>query len=142
MKVLIIEDEAPAFRRLQRILEELDQEIEIVDVFDTVKDSISWFENEGKADLIFMDIQLADGLSFEIFKSVEIKIPVIFTTAYDEYTLKAFEVNSIDYLLKPIDKERLNKSLSKWQEMRQLFQRRHRYQCYPVPDQTRREKVP
>ncbi|MAY84686.1 MAG: DNA-binding response regulator [Flavobacteriales bacterium] len=121
MKVLIIEDEAPAFRRLQRILEDLDEDIEIVDVFDTVKDSISWFEDGGSADLIFMDIQLADGLSFEIFKSVEIKTPVVFTTAYDEYTLKAFEVNSIDYLLKPIDKERLKQSLDKWDELKQLF---------------------
>jgi len=121
MKVVIIEDEAPAFRRLQRILEELDEQIEIVEVIDTVKDSIAWFEADGQADLIFMDIQLADGLSFEIFKAVEIRTPVIFTTAYDEYTLKAFEVNSIDYLLKPIDKSRLDKSLGKLQEMKQLF---------------------
>lgn len=121
MKVLIIEDEAPAFRRLQRILEDLQEEIEIIDVFDTVKDSIAWFESGAKADLIFMDIQLADGLSFEIFKKVEVKIPVVFTTAYDEYTLKAFEVNSIDYLLKPIDKNRLQQTLSKWEDLKNLF---------------------
>lgn len=121
LKVLIIEDEAPAFRRLQRILEELVEGVKIIDVFDTVKASVEWFQKGGKADLIFMDIQLADGLSFEIFREVEVKQPVIFTTAYDEYTLKAFEVNSIDYLLKPIDPERLKLSLSKWEDLKELY---------------------
>lgn len=121
MKVLIVEDEAPAFRRLQRILEEIDQAVEIIDVFDTVKAAVEWFESGGTADLIFMDIQLADGLSFDIFRQVDVKLPVIFTTAYDEYTLKAFEVNSIDYLLKPIDIDRLKVSLSKWEELKQLY---------------------
>jgi len=121
IKVLIIEDEAPAFRRLQRILEEIDSEIEILEVIDTVKDAVNWFEIGGKADLIFMDIQLADGLSFDIFRQVKVDQAVIFTTAYDEYTLKAFEVNSIDYLLKPIDKERLELSLNKWEELKKLY---------------------
>lgn len=121
MKVLIVEDEAPAFRRLQRILEEIDSEIEIIEVLDTVKGAVNWFEDGNTADLIFMDIQLADGLSFDIFRQVEVKQAVIFTTAYDEYTLKAFEVNSIDYLLKPIDKERLTISLSKWEELKKLY---------------------
>ncbi len=121
IRVLIIEDEAPAFRRLQRILEELEPEIEILEVIDTVKDAVEWFELGGSADLIFMDIQLADGLSFEIFRQTEVKQAVIFTTAYDEYTLKAFEVNSIDYLLKPIDKERLQISISKWEDLKKFY---------------------
>lgn len=121
MKVLIIEDEAPAFRRLQRILESLDESIEIIEVIDTVEESINWLNNNALPDLIFMDIQLADGLSFEIFESIEIAAPVIFTTAYDEYALKAFKVNSIDYLLKPIDEEKLAQSLSKLKSLRSTF---------------------
>lgn len=121
MKVLIIEDEAPAFRRLQRILEELRTDIKILDVIDTVQDSIQWLKANQTPDLIFMDIQLADGISFEIFDSIEITTPVIFTTAYDEYTLKAFKVNSIDYLLKPINKELLEKSLQKFSNLRDAY---------------------
>ena len=121
MKVLIIEDEAPAFRRLQRILESLDENIEIVEVIDTVEESINWLTVNTAPDLIFMDIQLADGLSFEIFESTEIKTPIIFTTAYDEYALKAFKVNSIDYLLKPIDEEKMALSLSKFKNLKATF---------------------
>ena len=122
MKVLIIEDEAPAFRRLQRILEELEPTVEIIDVIDSVSESVKWLRNHEQVDLIFMDIQLADGLSFQIFDQLEVKSPVIFTTAYDEYTLKAFSVNSIDYLLKPIDKDLLKKSLDKYSSMKEVFQ--------------------
>ena len=100
MKVVIIEDEAPAFRRLQKILEEQSEDIEIVEVIDSVADSIKWIRNHELPDLIFMDIQLSDGISFEIFDEAEVTCPVIFTTAFDEYMLKAFKVNSIDYLLK------------------------------------------
>lgn len=114
MKVIIIEDEAPAFRRLQKVLEEIDSTIEIIEVIDSVQESIKWFNNHSMPDLIFMDIQLSDGLSFEIFEAVEIHQPVIFTTAFDEYTLRAFKVNSIDYLLKPIKKDDLEKSLNKY----------------------------
>ena len=121
MKVLIIEDEAPAFRRLQKILDEVRPGIEIVDVIDSVEESVKWFKNHNLPDLIFMDIQLSDGISFEIFDHIQITKPVIFTTAFDEYMLRAFKVNSIDYLLKPIKVEDLAKSLDKFEQMRQVF---------------------
>lgn len=121
MKVLIIEDEAPAFRRLQKLLEELDESIEIVEVFDGVKEAVKWLNNHQCPDLIFMDIQLSDGLSFEIFEQTEITKPIIFTTAFDEYMLKAFKVNSIDYLLKPINKEDLLRSLEKYRNLKSQF---------------------
>ncbi len=121
MKVLIIEDEAPAFRRLQKLLEELNPTIEIVEVLDSVEESVKWFDNHQQPDLIFSDIQLSDGVSFDIFDQVKITRPVIFTTAFDEYMLKAFRVNSIDYLLKPIKKEDLQNSLNKYQVMRSAF---------------------
>ena len=117
MKVLIIEDEAPAFRRLQRSLEEIDPDITIVEVIDSVSESVKWLRHHNRPDLIFMDIQLSDGISFEIFEQVEILEPVIFTTAFDEYMLRAFKVNSVDYLLKPIKKEDLQQSLSKFRKL-------------------------
>lgn len=121
MKVLIIEDEAPAFRRLQKLLEEINPRLEIVEVLDSVEESIKWLNNHLHPDLIFSDIQLSDGISFEIFDKVQISKPVIFTTAFDEYMLRAFRVNSIDYLLKPIKKEDLEKSLSKYAQMKAAF---------------------
>ncbi len=121
MKVLIIEDEAPAFRRLQTILEDAVAEVKIVDVIDSVEEAVKWFRNHQSPDIIFMDIQLNDGISFEIFEQVDIQSPVIFTTAFDEYMLKAFKVNSIDYLLKPIKQEELKKSLDKYHRMRDQF---------------------
>jgi DNA-binding LytR/AlgR family response regulator len=121
MNVLIIEDEAPAFRRLQKCLEELDEEIDIIDVLDSVEESVNWLRKHPHPDLIFMDIQLSDGLSFEIFESIPIRKPVIFTTAFDEYMLRAFKVNSVDYLLKPIKKEELAKSLEKYHELKYIF---------------------
>jgi DNA-binding LytR/AlgR family response regulator len=121
MKVLIIEDEAPAFRRLQRVLEELRPNIQILDVIDTIEHSVKWLRNHQEPDLIFMDIQLADGVSFEIFDQIEVKTPVIFTTAYNDYTLKAFKVNSIDYLLKPIDKYLLKQSIEKWESLKEVY---------------------
>ncbi|MBV6647250.1 MAG: response regulator transcription factor [Cyclobacteriaceae bacterium] len=121
MKVLIIEDEAPAFRRLQKILEEISLDIEIIEVIDSVRESINWLLENDQPDLIFMDIQLSDGLSFDIFEGVTISKPVIFTTAFDEYMLKAFKVNSIDYLLKPIKKEDMEHSLQKYQLLKSSF---------------------
>lgn len=118
MKVLIIEDEAPAFRRLQKVLEEVKPGVEIVEVLDSVQESIKWFNNHQAPDLIFMDIQLSDGISFEIFEQVSIKSPLIFTTAFDDYMLRAFKVNSIDYLLKPIKKEEVEASLRKLEDLR------------------------
>ncbi len=117
MKVLIIEDEAPAFRRLEKVLHEIDSSIEILEVFDSVEDTVKWLEHYEAPDLAFMDIQISDGISFQIFERVEVKCPVIFTTAFDEYMLKAFKVNSIDYLLKPIKKEELACSLKKYREL-------------------------
>ncbi len=125
MKVLIVEDEAPAFRRLQKILEEIDPQIEIVEVLDSVEESVKWFGIQNAPDLVFMDIQLSDGLSFEIFDSIKINRPVIFTTAFDEYMLRAFKVNSIDYLLKPIKKEELKASLFKYEQMKNAFGSQH-----------------
>jgi DNA-binding LytR/AlgR family response regulator len=117
MKVLIIEDEAPAFRRLQKILEEIDPKIELLDVIDSVEESIKWLRHHPSPDLIFMDIQLSDGISFEIFDQVTLTTPIIFTTAFDEYMLRAFKVNSIDYLLKPIKTEDLRQSLAKYETL-------------------------
>ena len=117
MKVLIIEDEAPAFRRLEKILKEIDSSIDILEVFDSIEDTVSWLKNHSAPELIFMDIQISDGVSFQIFDKAEVKSPVIFTTAFDDYMLKAFKVNSIDYLLKPIKKEELETALNKYKNL-------------------------
>ncbi len=113
MKVLILEDENMAAKRLTGLLQKLDAEIEVLDVLDSVKTGVKWLA-ENKADLLFFDIQLADGLSFEIFEQVEVKTPIIFTTAFDEYAIKAFKLNSVDYLLKPIDPSELENALNKF----------------------------
>ncbi len=117
MKVIIIEDEAPALRRLEKLLRELDPEIEIVATFDSISSTVSFLKNQPTIDLILSDIQLADGLSFEIFQQVKVETPIIFTTAFDEYAIRAFKVNSIDYLLKPIDIELLSVSLEKYRSL-------------------------
>lgn len=106
MKVLVIEDEIPAQEELVRILRKHFPNIEIVDIIGSVRDSVEWLRNN-TADLIFMDIQLLDGCCFDIFDVVEVWTPIIFTTAYDQYALKAFKVNSVDYILKPIDEDEL-----------------------------------
>lgn len=106
MKVLVIEDEIPAQEELVRILRKHFPNIEIVDIIGSVRNSVEWLGNN-TADLIFMDIQLLDGCCFDIFDVVEVRTPIIFTTAYDQYALKAFKVNSVDYLLKPIDEDEL-----------------------------------
>jgi DNA-binding LytR/AlgR family response regulator len=116
MRVIIIEDEIPAANRLIKLLNNCDSKIEIVKKIDSIESSIQYLESAENIDLIFMDIQLADGLSFDIFEKIKINIPVIFTTAFDQYSLKAFKVNSIDYLLKPINEEELHKSLEKYQQ--------------------------
>lgn len=105
MNVLIIEDEKPAARRLSRMLADLT--IEVQQMLHSVEESLNWLQNNEHPELIFLDIQLSDGLSFEIFEEIEVKSAIIFTTAYDEYALKAFKLNSIDYLLKPIDVDEL-----------------------------------
>ncbi len=112
MNVLIIEDEKPAARRLNRMLGELG--VQINEMLHSVEESIAWFQENEHPDLIFLDIQLSDGLSFEIFEHVQISSAIIFTTAYDEYALKAFKLNSIDYLLKPIDEDELKSAVEKY----------------------------
>jgi len=112
MRTIIIEDEKPAARLLQRKLEKLNIKTGVM--LHSVEEAIEWFSNNEHPELIFLDIQLSDGLSFEIFEAVEIKSAVIFTTAYDEYALKAFKLNSIDYLLKPIDEDELGVAVSKY----------------------------
>lgn len=112
MKTLIIEDEKPAARYLAGILKEIGS-LEVVDILDSIKSTVHWFEKNPPPELVFMDIHIADGSAFEIFEHIQITCPVIFTTAYDEYALRAFRVNSIDYLLKPITREAVEKSLDK-----------------------------
>lgn len=114
MKIIIIEDEKPAARRLGRMLEQLG--LRSHTMLHSVAEAIEWFSNHTHPDLIFLDIQLSDGLCFEIFDAITIKSAVIFTTAYDEYALQAFKLNSIDYLLKPIDGSELKKSIERYKE--------------------------
>lgn len=113
MKVLLIEDEAAAVTRMRKMLVEIDPAIEIMADVATVQAAVDWFEANDAPDLAFFDVQLADGESFEIFKKTSVECPVIFTTAYDEYAVKAFRVNAIDYLLKPIKKQELADAVAK-----------------------------
>ena len=117
MKALIIEDEMMAAKALQKLIGEVSPDTEIVDVLESVEESVEWLENIPMPDLMFMDIHLADGSSFAIFEKVNVTCPVIFTTAYDEFALKAFEVNSLDYLLKPISREALERAMNKFQTL-------------------------
>ncbi|HAI37689.1 MAG TPA: DNA-binding response regulator, partial [Maribacter sp.] len=119
MKVIIVEDELAASDNLAYLLTKIDPNIEIVTVLDTVKAAVDFFSNPFEGVLVFMDIHLADGISFEIFDQVTINVPIIFTTAYDQYALKAFKVNSIDYLLKPIDQEELSDALDRFNAQNQ-----------------------
>lgn len=115
MKVILVEDEKHARENLEHLLLQIDPNIEILAKLESVKRTVEWLSNN-QADLIFLDIHLADDLSFKIFEQIKVTTPVIFTTAYDKYALKAFKVNSIDYLLKPIDEEELAVSLEKYKE--------------------------
>tara|TARA_R110002050_G_scaffold157311_2_gene285827 strand:- start:10723 stop:11484 length:762 start_codon:yes stop_codon:yes gene_type:complete len=114
MKIVIVEDELAASENLAYMLKNLQDKLEILAVLDSVKTAIDYFTKNQEADLVFMDIHLADGLSFEIFDAVKIDAPIIFTTAYDQYALQAFKLNSIDYLLKPIDEDELEVSLEQF----------------------------
>lgn len=114
MKILIIEDETRAANQLQLMLKACDFDFELLDIIDTVEDTVLWFQKNSTPDLVFMDIQLADGLSFEIFQKIEVEAPIIFTTAFNQYAIQAFKVNSVDYLLKPIQKDDLNSALDKF----------------------------
>lgn len=113
INILIIEDEHPNAERLKRLVLAIKPQAVILDVLDTVAGSVDWLKSNPVPDLILMDIRLADGISFEIFNQVEVKSPIIFTTAYDEYAVRAFKFNSIDYLLKPVEEEELRAALEK-----------------------------
>ena len=117
MHVLIIEDEKPAAKRLASLLQQYDDTLVVLDQLDTVKKAVRWFTEHKAPDLTFMDIQLADGLSFAIFEQVTVTSPIIFTTAYDQYAVQAFKVNSVDYLLKPIGPEELASAISKFKQL-------------------------
>jgi len=121
MKILIIEDEPFARTELIRLLNASGREFDLLEQIDTVEDSVKWLKTHAQPDLIFLDIQLADGLSFDIFRQVNVSSPVIFTTAFNEYAIKAFQVNSIDYLLKPVSPEALESSLRKLDDLRTVL---------------------
>lgn len=122
MNILIVEDEELAIKKLKKTLSAVDENAVVVGESDSIKGTVSWLEKNPAPDLILMDIELADGQSFEIFNHTKVKSPVIFITSYDEYALKAFKVNSIDYLLKPVQKEDLEQALEKFRQVKNLYQ--------------------
>lgn len=117
MRVIIIEDEQPTAQRLAKLLNEIDAEIEILAIHDSVESSINWFRNNDEPDLIFQDVHLTDGSGFEIYNQVKLNCPVIFITAYDQYALQAFNVNSLDYMLKPVQKQDLENGLERYRQI-------------------------
>ena len=121
MQVLIIEDEAIAAEKLAHIIKKYDQAISILETIDSVKNAVKWLRTHPSPDLIFLDIYLSDGISFEIFTQISLDVPIIFTTAYNEFAIKAFELNSIAYLLKPIKTEDVARSLEKFKNLRHAF---------------------
>lgn len=121
MNVLIIEDEATAVDKLKAMLASVDPTIRVLAALESVKETVAWLKSNPAPDLAFVDIQLSDDSSFEIFKQFEIKFPIVFTTAYDEYILESFEYNAIDYLLKPIQTDRLKKALDKVRKLETHF---------------------
>ena len=118
MKVLIVEDEDLAVKKLQKTLAAIDNTIEVTGITDSISGTLDWLQDNPSPDLILMDIELADGQSFEIYRMTEVKSPVIFTTSYDEYALRAFKVNSVDHLLKPVQQEELQAAINKFRKMR------------------------
>lgn len=121
MKVLIIEDEVRSAKEMIRLLQAVDDATSVVGVIDSVENGIEWFSKNEHPDLIFSDIQLADGLSFEIFNSITIKSPIIFCTAFDEYMMSAFDTNAVSYLLKPITRDKIEKALEKYVQLKSFF---------------------
>jgi DNA-binding LytR/AlgR family response regulator len=118
MKILIVEDEDLAVKKLKKTLADFEESSEVTGTTDSIKSTVEWLQDNPKPDLILMDIELADGQSFEIFNLTEVKCPVIFTTSYDEFALKAFKVNSVDYLLKPVQKDELKAALDKFRKLK------------------------
>lgn len=121
MKILIVEDEELAAKKIKKTLAEVDDTAEVIAVTESIQNTVNWLEDNPSPDLILMDIELSDGQSFEIFSRTKVKSAVIFTTSYDEYALKAFKVNSIDYLLKPVQKEELSAALDKFKNMTGIY---------------------
>lgn len=121
MNILIVEDEELAVKKIQKTLASVDPAANVAGITDSITSTVDWLKSNPSPDLILMDIELSDGQSFEIFTRVEVKSAVVFTTSYDEYALKAFKVNSIDYLLKPIQKEDLESALSKYRQMKNMY---------------------
>jgi len=121
MRILIIEDEKPAAEKLKKSIQKIDPAISVEATLGSVKETIAWLQKNNAPELIFMDIELSDGLSFKIFDEVPVNCPVIFTTAYDEYWQEAFEHNSIDYLLKPIKQEKLEAAMKKYEQLKKYF---------------------
>lgn len=149
MKALIIEDEVLAAQSLQKLITEVAPDTEVITTLQSIEESVAWFDENPMPDLVFMDIHLADGSSFAIFEQVQITCPIIFTTAYDEYALKAFEVSSIDYLLKPINRNDLTRAMNKFNAlvgeksnnneaidalMRQIGMKKNYKSCFLVPE--------
>jgi len=119
MKILIVEDEELAVKKLQKTLAAIDASAEVIGTTDSIKSTVEWLQDNPSPDLVLMDIELSDGQSFEIFNLAEVRCPVIFTTSYDEFALKAFKVNSVDYLLKPVQKEELEAALNKFRKLKE-----------------------
>lgn len=119
--VLIIEDEIKTARELKKNIEKIFDDIVVLEIIASVSDAIKWFKNNNEPDIVFSDIQLADGLSFEIYKEIDIKAPIIFCTAFDEYAIDAFKTSGIDYLLKPIDEDKLIQSITKYKSLKDTF---------------------
>ena len=140
MKVAIIEDETAAAHNLTAILKKVRPDVEIVTIIDTIVDSIDLFRTKPELDLVFMDIHLADGASFRIFDSVDIAAPIIFTTAYDQYAIEAFKVNSIDYLLKPINEEEVQRAIDKWQRLTSADRNNYASRIQSVAQQKKSEQ--
>ena len=117
MRLLIIEDEPASAQRLKKLVEEIEPGVSVLEILDSISTSVEWLKTHAEPDLVLSDIHLADGLSFEIFSQVSLSCPVIFTTAYDQYAIQAFKLNSIDYLLKPLKKAELADALKKFRKM-------------------------
>lgn len=118
MKTIIIEDEPLVAKDLQKLIAQIDPDIAILTILDSLEASVAYFNSNSEPDLLFMDVQLSDGVSFDLFKHVQISCPIIFTTAYNEYAIRAFKVNSVDYLLKPIDKTELTAAIEKFKKIK------------------------
>lgn len=157
MKALIIEDEILAAQSLQKLVKEVSPDTEIIGILQSIEESVAWFDENPMPDLVFMDIHLADGSSFAIFDKTQITCPIIFTTAYDEYALKAFEVSSIDYLLKPINRNDLTRAMNKYNALvgeksdnneaidallRQIGMTKNYKSCFLVPERDKLVPLP